>query len=239
MKVSVVFIGTGNYLNFLPEWYNSCEEYLFPGVSKQYLIFTDGEIDDLPDNMTLCSQEHLSWPSITLLRFEIIQKARKQIEETDWLVFLDADMKVVNTITVEEVLDDTKKYIGVHHPCHFMKFPPHNKFPGSLETNPLSKSCVKEDADFSVYYQGCLWGGKVPDVLGMIDELSNWINEDSSKNVIAIWHDESHLNKFLIENKEEVNTLGPEYAYPEAFSSYCDFEPKIIHLSKDNSKHHI
>jgi len=39
-------------------------------------------------------------------------------------------------------------------------------------------------------------------------------------------------------NKEKVHTLGPEYAYPEVFSDYCKFDPKILHLSKDNSKCH-
>jgi hypothetical protein len=46
------------------------------------------------------------------------------------------------------------------------------------------------------------------------------------------------MNKYFIENKNLVHTLGPEYAYPEVFAGYCDFEPKIVHLAKDNSKYH-
>jgi hypothetical protein len=53
-----------------------------------------------------------------------------------------------------------------------------------------------------VYYQGCLWGGKVPDVLEMIEELESRVNEDLKNNVIAVWHDESHMNKYFIENKK-------------------------------------
>jgi len=107
-----------------------------------------------------------------------------------------------------------------------------------FETNPLSRSCVKEDEDTSVYYQGCLWGGKVPDIIELIEELDTRTTQDLEDNVIAIWHDESHLNKFFIENKSRVHTLGPGYAYPEVFESYCTFDPKIIHLAKDNSKYH-
>ena len=40
MKVAVVFIGTDKYLNFLPTWYERCEEFFLPGVDKKYLIFT-------------------------------------------------------------------------------------------------------------------------------------------------------------------------------------------------------
>ena len=49
----------------------------------------------------------------------------------------------------------------------------------------------------------------------------------------------NNLKKIIdIENKDIVHTLGPEYAYPEVFSEYCNFDPKIVHLAKDNSKYH-
>ena len=115
--------------------------------------------------------------------------------------------------------------------------PPHTEYPGAFETNPLSLSHITEADDSSVYYQGCLWGGKVPDVLDMIEELDDRVNKDLDNNVIAVWHDESHINKFFIEEKERVNILSPEYAYPELFAEYCDFKPKIVHLAKDNSKY--
>ena len=44
---------------------------------------------------------------------------------------------------------------------------------------------------------------------------------------------------FYSEIKEDVHTLGPEYAYPEVFKQYCNFEPKIVHLAKDNSEYQI
>ena len=237
MKVAICFIGTGKYLNFLPKYYENIQEYFLPGVEKTFLVFTDGE-GDFPEDVKVYQQEHLEWPYITLKRFEIIQKAKEEIEKNDWFVFIDADALVVDKITEEKFFDETKPFFGVHHPCHFLKMPPHNKFPGSLETNPLSKACVDEDADFSVYYQGCLWGGKVPDILNMMEELDKRTKDDLSREVVAVWHDESHLNKFFIENKDSVNVLGPEYAYPEVFAGYCEFEPRIVHLAKDNSKYH-
>tara|TARA_R100000008_G_scaffold86830_2_gene81917 strand:- start:1271 stop:1987 length:717 start_codon:yes stop_codon:yes gene_type:complete len=238
MKVAVVFIGTEKYLDFLPSWYERCEENLMPGVDKDYLVFTDGQLEEMPDNAYYYHQEHLDWPYITLYRFKIIEKAAKRIKECDYLLFLDADMAVVDTVKKEDVLTD-KPYIGVWHPCHFLQFPPHNNAPGSFETNPLSCAKVPEGYDFSTYWQGCLWGGKVPEVLGMMKELHNRVEIDEKNKVIAKWHDESHINCFYVEHKDQVHTLGPEYAFPEVFADSCDFQPKIVHLAKDNSKYHV
>lgn len=238
MKIAICFIGTGKYLNFLPKYYENIEKYFIPNSEKTFLVFTDGELNDIPNNIIPYYQEHLDWPYITLTRFDIINKSRKEIEKNDWFVFIDADALVVDTISEEEFFDNKKEFFGVHHPCHFLQMPPHNKYPGSFETNPLSTSHINETDDLSVYYQGCLWGGKTPDILEMIEELSNRINSDLKNDIIAIWHDESHINKFFIEKKENINILGPEFAYPEVFAEYCDFKPRIVHLAKDNSKYH-
>ena len=238
MKVAIIFIGTNKYLDFLPTYYENIEKYFLPNSEKTIFAFTDGELDDVPDNIKVYHQEHLEWPYITLKRFEIINKARADLDSMDWLVFLDADTRVVDTVTEEEFFSD-KPYFGVHHPCHALKMQPHTEYPGAFETNTNSRAGVTEEDDTSMYYQGCLWGGRVPEVLDMIEELDGRVEEDLSNDVIALWHDESQLNKFYSEVKEDVHLLGPEYAYPEVFQQYCNFEPKIVHLAKDNSAYQI
>ena len=238
MKVAIIFIGTNKYLDFLPTYYESIEKYFLPNSEKTIFAFTDGELDDVPDNIKVYHQEHLEWPYITLKRFEIINKARADLDSMDWLVFLDADTRVVDTVTEEEFFSD-KPYFGVHHPCHALKMQPHTEYPGAFETNTNSRAGVREEDDTSMYYQGCLWGGRVPEVLDMIEELDSRVEEDLSNDVIAVWHDESQLNKFYSEVKEDVHLLGPEYAYPEVFKDYCNFEQKIVHLAKDNSSYQI
>ena len=235
MKVAITFIGTNKYLNFLPKYYENTKEYFLPNTEKVFLAFTDGD-GDFPDDIKVFNQEHLEWPYITLKRFEIINKARTVIEDCDWLVFIDADALPVDTITEEEFFTD-KPLFGVHHPCHALAMEPHNKYPGAFETDIKSRAHVTESDDTTMYWQGCLWGGKIPEVCAMIDELMERTNLDLKDGIVAKWHDESHINKYFIENKDNVHTLGPQYAFPEVFADHCHFSPKIVHLAKDNSKY--
>ena len=237
MKVAITFIGTNKYLNFLPQYYENIQKYFLPNTEKVILAFTDGELNETPDNLKVYHQEHLDCPFITLKRFEIINIARQVIEECSHLVFIDADALPVTTITEEEFFND-KPLFGVHHPCHFLKMKPHDEYPGAWDQNKNSLAyvdTVKEQPQ--VYYQGCFWGGQVPEVCAMIDELELRTNRDLEKDVVALWHDESHINRYFLDKSDIVHTFGSEYAYPELFSEVCSFEPKIVHLKKNNSEY--
>lgn len=239
MKVAVIFIGTGKYLNFLPKYWEKVESNFLPDVEKTIFAFTDGELSDVPGNIIVVKQEHLEWPFITLLRFGIINKMKEELLKYDQLVFMDADTVVYDTVTVEEFFSD-KPFFGVHHPCHFLGFPPHNKLPGAFETDARSQGSIDLDQySPKVYYQGCLWGGKIPEVFELIDLIDQRTQVDIKNDTIPVWHDESHINRFFIENEDRVHLLGPEYAYPEVFESSCTFDPKIVHLEKDNSKYQV
>ena len=236
MKVAITFIGTNRYLDYLPKYYENIEKYFLPNTEKVILAFTDGELNDTPDNLKVYHQEHLEWPFITLKRFEIINKARDVIEECDWLVFIDADALVVDKITEYEFFRFDKPLFGVHHPCHFLGMEPHNKAPGAYEQNTKCEAYVDVSTSLPpVYWQGCLWGGKVPEVCAMIDELEARVNRDLGNDIVAVWHDETQINRYFLERTEEVHTFGPEYAFPEVFEAQCNFERKIVHLAKDNS----
>ena len=237
-KVAICFIGTGKYIDFLPKYWENVESNFLPNTEKEFFVFTDGELEGTPDNVTVIQQKHLDWPYVTLLRFEIINKAKKELSGFSRVIFMDADTLVVDTVTEEEFLSD-KPLFGVHHPCHFLGMQPHDTHPGAFETNPKSKAGILNGDDVSVYFQGCLWGGQVPYVLDMVDELESRTQKDLDNDIIAQWHDESQMNKFFAERREDVHVLQPKYAYPEVFKQSCNFEPKIVHLAKDNSEYQV
>ena len=168
--------------------------------------------------------------AITLERFHTILQAEELLKEHDWLLFLDADMRVDSVVFSEEVLDDDKDFVAVHHPCHY------NTGTGTFERRPESEAYVTGEP--LQYYQGCLWGGKMSEVIPMMKLLRDRVDKDYGNDIIAVWHDESHLNKFFIENQDRVFAIPPDYAYPECFPQY-PYQRKIVHLAKDNSSYQV
>ena len=65
-------------------------------------------------------------------------------------------------------------------------------------------------------------------------KIDEWTKEDVSRNSVGKYYEESYLNKWFLTHREDVNTLDPDYAYPEMFKDYCNFSNKMMHLSKDN-----
>ena len=231
LSAAIIFIGTNKYLDFFPKYYETCEEFLFPDLRKQYFVFTDGELGgELPENITYVPIVHKDWPAITLERFHTILQAEELLKEHEWLLFLDADMSVDSVVFSEEVLDDNKDFVAVHHPCHY------NTSTGTFERRPESEACVT--GEHPQYYQGCLWGGKMEAVIPMMKLLRDRVDKDYSNDIIALWHDESHLNRFFIENDDKVFAIPPDYAFPEIYPNY-PYKRKIIHLAKDNSSYQV
>ena len=76
-KIGMLYICTGKYTVFWPEFYRSFEEKFLPGCEKEYFVFTDApaiEYEDAP-RVHRIYQEAYPWPYSTLKRFSPSRKS--------------------------------------------------------------------------------------------------------------------------------------------------------------------
>ena len=230
MKVGIIFIGTNKYADFFQLYYPACEEYLAPTAEKHYIAFTDQGDNEIfqKDRVTVAKIKHYPWPYITLLRFKFISKVLNILEDMDYCLFIDADLIPQSPISLEEIFGD-KSLVGVCHPGFINSV-------GPFETNIHSTAGVlNEHLNLSTYCQGCLWGGRKNDFFQMVKVLSERVDKDLSNNLIAAWHDESHMNRYFAERRNQVHTLHPGFATPEQGYDHIkkEYETKMLHLHKD------
>jgi len=143
-------------------------------------------------------------------------------------------MLFVDFIT-DEILSDR---VATIHPGYY-NWKKH-KQPLPFETNKSSTAYIDpEKAKY--YFCGGFYGGKTSEMLKLFEMNMKNIYKDLENNYIAVWHDESHTNKYFNDNTP-TKILTPDYCFPEdakkahLISSYDEIfklKPKLIALSKD------
>jgi histo-blood group ABO system transferase len=103
---------------------------------------------------------------------------------------------------------------------------------GTPETSPYSLACVRPHENMQ-YFAGGFNGGTSSEYLKMAKSLSDNIENDYSRGVIAIWHDESHINRYFIDNPP-TKILSPSYCYAESWD--LPFEKKLLALDKNHAE---
>lgn len=257
MKIAINFIGTGNYLKFFPGYYETFMEYFVPECEKDFFVFTDGDLGgDIPDNIKVISATEnfdvkksdyndrytLTYHSIGgLKRFGEIKKIKEELMNYNWYIYFDADMYCCpEVIKYEDFFDDSKSFFGVQHPCQNPNLCNFTSVSGAqipFERNKKSLACVTvEEQKDDIYLQGCVWGGKIPEIIDMIEDLDQRVLEDLKNDIITFAHDESYLNRYRMENIEKFHVLSPSFAKPGDYpSDQFNFPARIIH-SPHNKK---
>ncbi len=234
MKIALLYICTGKYDIFWKDFYLSFEKNFISSAEKHYFIFTDSS-DIFDENVNprihKTFQKDLGWPMNTLKRYQMFSTINKQLQGFDYIFFFNANLLCIEPITAAEFLPQgEEKLIGAIHPGFYGK--PKNTWPYDLSKKSLSSVDI-DKAQY--YYQGAVNGGEGVYFLQVIEELKNNTDTDLQNNIIALWHDESHWNKYLSEHTNIVKSLTPSYLYPE--NSHINLKPKIFMRNKDQFGH--
>ncbi len=227
-KIAILYICVGKYTVFWEEFYKSFEEKFIPECEKEYFVFTDSEsiYDSENKRVHLIYQENLGWPGNTLFRFKIFLTQKEQLKKYDYLFFMNSNVMCVEKVG-KEFLPITEKLLFVQHPGFYDA--PNYRFP--YDRNKKSTAYIPYEKG-KVYVCGGINGGKSEAFLEMCEILNKKIDFDYEKGIIALWHDESQVNRYILEN-EDYKLLSPSYCYPEG--SEISFKP--ILLVRDKSKY--
>jgi hypothetical protein len=224
--VSINVIATNKYINFLPDLIKSIDQFVFTKSKILVIVHTNSDIegiDSISDRITIIKNkiEHEPWPYTTLKRFHYFNKSKSLIQKSDYSFYIDADSLFIGDIQ-EEFLQ-VEGMVGTIHPCLFSGN-------GTPERNPSSKAFISPLED-NRYFCGGFFGGDSKSFLTASEKISSNIDEDLSKGIIAIWHDESHINRFFFDNPPSL-VLEPPFAVAESLTQTMD-SSKVLFLDKN------
>ena len=216
-------IGTAKYFKIGVKCLQSIKENYNGEHDSKYFLFTEkaSELSSDQDWITTIDIDHIPFPYISMARYAHFVNNHHLFSECDYLYYVDADSLFVNV--GDEILS---KRTTVLHPSYYMN---------ETDTHPYDRN-EKCNAHIPMgsgnqYYQNCFQGGEKDEFLNMSYLLAQRTQEDLNNGVIPLWHDESHMNKYMCDNPPTL-VLDSGYAHPEGWD--LPFDEKIIGVSKDN-----
>lgn len=228
MKTALLIIATGEkYHAFVPQLLESAQEFF---VEHDAIVWTDTlEAASTFDAKFVLIKEALGFPKETLYRYHTILQQDWQLKKYDQVFYIDSDMRFVAPVG-EEIFSN-----GITATLH----PGYVGSCGTPERRIHSAASITPGS-VNKYFCGGFNGGATSTFLRMATDLAYHISVDESCGVLAVWHDESHLNRYLHEHPP-CTVLDPSYCYPENASEYytnkwkaagLNVTPKILALDK-------
>ena len=221
LNLGIITIATGRYYDeFIPTLKDSIDQYFDASQFQvQFYCFTD--VSQVRGDIIRIPITHLAWPFSTLMRFYWIQQHLGFLLKNDFLLYMDADMKIVQAIPREIFLHNL---IAVQHPGYLWASP-------AFEVDRQESSYLAPQLR-KTYYQGCFWGGKMQSFGQLIQSLAAQVEQDLKKAAIPIWHDESYLNFYMA--TRNCHSLPPTYAWPQG-DNLAGNQPYVLHLEKPHN----
>ena len=210
-KITILYIATGRYIAYWPEFYEGMMRHFLPECERRVLLFTDAANMQLPvpDNVELVEIPQHPWPYITLLRYHMFLEHAALWQDADYVFFLNANYRFYRHISTGILpgAEDGGLVAGVHR---FSGRKTPDKYP--YERDPASTACIPYGQG-THYFAGGFNGGTARAFYEMCCALREQIQADVDTGAMAKWHDESHLNRYLL--NRPVRVLPATYVWAE------------------------
>ncbi|KAF7207988.1 3-galactosyltransferase-like [Nothobranchius furzeri] len=189
------------------------------GLPVSYYVFTDTpekvksiKLGPQRSLRVIQVQRHTRWQDISMMRMKTISDTiESDIRHHCTHVFcFDVDQVFTGRFGPEALGDSVAQ---LH--AHYYRLP---KKLFTYDRNPKSQAFI-ETGDF--YYHAAVFGGSWKDVKALTEACYKSIMEDKQNNVEALWHDESHLNKYFWIHKPS-RILSPEYCWDTSIRNRTD-----------------
>ena len=257
--LTIFSVATDRYIKYWSAMVDSYLKTNGPSVKIQWVVFTDKAeqidpdlISKLGNSLLISRIPHQEWPFPTLLRYQFLTSIADQVLGRT-VMHLDADMLFVSEIDFAKLEGslEQKGVALVQHPGYFRPvgtkklmfyvknlryfardFKTYLRFGGlgTWERNKKSKAFVPRFLRNN-YVCGGTWLGRRDEIITLCEELSTRINEDFARGIVAIFHDESHLNWY--QSKNQFHLLGPELCFDYSYPQLRNLTPKIQAVDKN------
>lgn len=200
-NVGLCVVATGKYDVYAQGMIESARKYFCKGHKVTFFVFTDGcAVKDAPDVVKV-RQKRLGWPYDTMMRFSVYLAHKDVFDSMDYIFATDADMLFVD-YTEDIIFSDR---VGTLHPGYVGT-------KGTYENQNKKSTAYIAPHEGNYYFAGGFYGGEKEEFIKLLQTVVKNIDKDLQNNFIAIWHDESHLNRYFIDNPP-TQILSPSYCY--------------------------
>ena len=256
-SVGVLTVATNLYLDYWKSMVLSAEEVSSEDDKVTFFVFTENPEEAMNFAHKLSNVKvrafkipAYSWPDATLLRYQIFHSCLAELT-SEILMHLDADMlfranpwnRVKNSLYRNPVT--LVEHPGFWRPRKLERIYLYLRSPrisyrdlrnlathgalGAWDRNANSTAYTEREQR-EKYYCGGTWFGSRVAIADLLEILSSKVHEDISNNVTAIWHDESHLNKWATENS--FYSENPELCFDESSPQLRKLTPHIVAVRK-------
>ena len=230
IRIGIIYLAIGIYDEFWKEFYPSCEKYFCPDAVKGYEVFTDSErlLALELDNVTCHPMENRGFIRNVSAKSECICSIAERLEhEYDYIFFLNGNFKYLESIHTDEVIPLEENDFLTALSFSFYRNRDCKELPYDRNLDCLAYIPYGEGTR---YYQGGLYGGRTQEIIRMSGWIRNRIDHDLARKVIARWHDESYVNRYLLDKNPKL--LDETYAFVEGMMPFRPHKMMILDKKK-------